>query len=149
MTRICKIISTVGVGALALALQPALAADPVNLGAAGYFAILGLADHNCTGCQDASITINSATTINGNVGYGAGTTSGTNQKVGTFNGTALVSSTAAFTDTSATFQPTGGILTGSAVPGIGGFPTVDALLNQANADALAASTAAAALPTTL
>jgi hypothetical protein len=81
--------------------------------------------------------INSATSIVGNVGYSSFVTSTTNQKVQSFTGTAYVHSTANFTYTPATFQPSGGIIKGGAA---------DALLNQANSDVASAAAFFASLP---
>jgi hypothetical protein len=135
--------------ALTLAVMPASAHAAITLGAAGNFTILGLANQTCAGCQTASVTINSATSIVGNVGYSAGEVSHTNQKVDLFTGTAFVSGTADFLSTPATFQPSGGVKVGAANPGIAPFATVDGLLAQANIDALAASSAAGALAPTV
>ena len=55
-----------------------------KLGAASQFALLAL--------NNGNMTINSATSITGNVGYSNGVTSTTNQKVSTFNGTAYLDS---------------------------------------------------------
>ncbi len=108
--------------------------DPLGLGAASQFGILGL--------NNGSIIINSSSSLKGNVGYSAGVTSTTNQKVDVFTGTVYVSSqVASFDYTPATFAPSGGII-GSPTPSA----TADALLNQANIDALAASSSYAALP---
>ena len=93
-----------------------------KLGAASQFALLAL--------NNGNMTINSATSITGNVGYSNGVTSTTNQKVSTFNGTAYVDSGATFSDTPATFAPTGGIIVGG---------VADTLLDQANADAASAA----------
>ena len=111
-----------------LSLPDTGAAVPVRcLGAAEEFVILGLGgDLNVHG----ELIINSATSIIGRVGYGAYIDSTTNKKVDLFEGEALVHSKANFSYTPATFNPTGGILTG---------PAVDAKLDQATADALAAS----------
>jgi hypothetical protein len=87
-----------------------------ELGAASSFALLAL--------TNGTMTINSATSIIGNVGYSAGVTSHTNQKVDSFTGTVYVaSSVTEFTYTAATFQPSGGIVTGG---------VADALLTVAN-----------------
>ena len=103
-------------------------ADAISLGTAGQFAVLGL--------NDGFVTINSATKIQGNVGYSDGVFSHTNQKVDTFIGTAYVHSGADFQYTAATYAPTGGIQTG---------PSVDVLLDLANTDATAAAAYYAAL----
>ncbi len=104
-------------------------AGSINLGQAANFVVLGL--------ENGTVIINSATSITGDVGYSDGVVSNTNQKVDSFVGTAYVHSGATFNHTMATYDPSGGIQTG---PGV-----VDDLLDQANADALAASAAAAAL----
>jgi choice-of-anchor A domain-containing protein len=96
--------------------------DSINLGAAGNFGILGL--------NNGTVTINSATSITGDVGYSNGVVSNTNQKVDSFNGTVYVHSGATFNYTPATFNPSGGFVIGGAA---------DGLLNQANSDALSAS----------
>jgi choice-of-anchor A domain-containing protein len=114
-----------------IALTSNAAAVPL-LGEASNFAVLGL--------EGGSVIINSATSITGDVGYGINVTSKTNQKVDSFDGTAYVHSTATFNYTPATFTPTGGIITGGAA---------DALLEQATADALAASTKLAAYTPTV
>ncbi len=107
-------------------------AASISLGQAADFVILGL--------ENGTVTINSATSIIGNVGYSAGVVSTTNQKVDTFTGTVFVHSTATFSYTAATFVPSGGFMYG---PG-----AVDTKLNQANIDALSASSMAAALAPT-
>lgn len=76
--------------------------------------------------EGGDLTINSSRSLVGNVGYSRNVTSATNQKVDSFVGSALVHSTATFDHTPATFDPTGGILTGS---------SVDDRLDRANADA--------------
>ncbi len=106
------------------------AAAPVTLGAAGSYAVLGL--------ENGTVSINSSTSIIGSVGYCGSVTSATNQKVETFIGAADVHSTATFTYTPATFAPSLGIHIG----------TMDATLNQAHDDAVAASAAIAAMPPT-
>ena len=102
-----------------------------QLGAANGFVLLALAD--------GDMTINSATSITGNVGYSNGVVSHTNQKVDAFTGTAYVHSGADFQFTAATFVPTGGIISGGAA---------NTLLNQANIDAVAAATYFAGLSPT-
>jgi len=100
-----------------------------DLGTAGGFTVLGL--------DNGSVIINSATSITGDVGYSRGVTSNTNQKVETFSGTARVhTAVGSFTATPASFQPSGGVQSDAAN---------DALLDQANSDAAAASAALAAL----
>lgn len=97
----------------------------VGLGGADDFVLLAL--------NNGTMTINSSTSIIGNVGYSSGVTSNTNQKVDLFTGTAYVhSNVASFNYAAATFQPSGGIVTSA---------TGDAKLNQANVDALAAAAA--------
>jgi hypothetical protein len=97
--------------------------DSINLGEAGNFAVLGL--------NNGTVTINSATSITGNVGYSNGVISNTNQKVDSFTGTVYVHSGATFNYTAATFNPSGGIVIGGAA---------NTKLDQANADAASAST---------
>jgi hypothetical protein len=99
-----------------------------QLGSANTFALLAL--------NNGSMIINSATSITGAVGYSAYVTSTTNQKVSSFNGTAYVASTATFIYMPATFQPTGGIITGA-----------DALLSAANVSVADAASCYAALGT--
>ena len=95
----------------------------IGLGEASNYAILGL--------SNGTVTINSATSIIGNVGYSSGVISTTNQKVSQFTGTAYVHGQVAdFRYTPSTYKPSGGIVTNQ---------TADALLDQANLDALAAS----------
>ena len=103
-------------------------AETLNIGAAADFAILSL--------NDGTLSINSATTITGVVGASKNVTVQSAQKVDTFAGSIRVYSgttTTSFRSVfmAATFAPTGGIQYG---PG-----TVDAKLDQANADALKAS----------
>ena len=106
-------------------------AATVDLGAASGFTVLGL--------DGGEVIINSATSITGDVGYSSGVVSNTNQKVDSFVGTAYVHSDATFDHTSATFAPTGGIMSGT---------TSDNLLDQANLDAIAASLAISAMSPT-
>jgi hypothetical protein len=117
--------------ALAVVLSAAAAGACSNdaqtqLGSANSFALLAL--------NNGSMIINSATSITGDVGYSAYVTSTTNQKVSGFTGTAYVASTATFIYMPATFQPTGGIITGA-----------DALLSAANASVADAASCYAAL----
>ncbi len=107
-------------------------ATSVDLGLADDFAILGLAG--------GEVIINSASSISGDVGYGAKVTSNTNQKVDSFTGTAYVHSSADFNYTTATYAPSGGIITGG---------SADSRLAQANADALNASAHLASLAPTV
>lgn len=100
-----------------------------NIGGCSGFALLAL--------NGGTMTINSSTSIQGDVGYSAGVTSGTNQKITTFNGTAYIHSTANVTLTSATYQPSGGVIQGG---------SADTKLNQANTDAAAAAAYFAGLP---
>ena len=116
----------------ALALYPAISAASLLQGEAANFTILGL--------EGGSVIINSATSIDGNVGYGKNVTSGTNQKVDSFTGSAYVHSTASFTYTPATYAPSGGLT-------IGG--SADSLLEQANVDALATASSLAGLAPTV
>jgi hypothetical protein len=95
----------------------------------GAFTLLAL--------NNGAMTINSSTSITGNVGYSAYVTSTTNQKIDSFVGTAYVHSTANFVYTPATYQPTGGIIRGGAA---------DPLLAQANSDVASASAYFAGLP---
>lgn len=101
------------------------------LGSAADFVVLGLAD--------GKVTINSATSITGNVGYSTGVNSTTNQKVDSFIGGAFVHSGATFSNAPDTFAPSAGIMIGVAA---------DAKLNQANTDANAAATLIASLAPT-
>lgn len=108
-------------------------APPVSatmIGAADDFVVLAL--------ENGSLTINSANTIIGNVGYSANVTSNTNQKVDIFTGTAQVHSSSTFTYTPATYNPSGGIFIG----------TVDSKLEQANDDALSYSSSFSSLTPT-
>jgi choice-of-anchor A domain-containing protein len=122
------------VNALSASLVRPAFCGPVDLGAAGDFAVLGL--------QNGTVIINSATSLVGNVGYCWNQVSTTNQKVDFFTGAAYVHSTATFNHTPATFAPSAGIHFGSSEA------TVDPYLDQAHTDALAASAAATVLPPT-
>ena len=138
--------STFGTGlvmavAVGLGSNAAFATGP-NLGSAADFAILGLGG---TASSHGSVIINSSTSINGNVGYGAYTQSGTNQKVDVFNGSALVHSTASFSYTTATFSPTSGVWIGTGLPG----DPVNITLMDATASATAAGAAFSSLTPTL
>ncbi len=110
------------------------AAVSVGLGAAADFAVLVT--------NGGTLTINSATTLIGDVGYSRDSTSATNQKVTTFTGGVFVHSTANFSYTAATFDPSEGFHYGSS------DPAVDLKLDSANADALAASATIALLSPT-
>ena len=84
------------------------------------------------GLNGGTFTINSSRNLIADVGYSAGVTSNTNQKIDNFTGTSYVhSNVTSFIYTAATYQPTGGIIRND----IDG----DARLNQANANAIAAS----------
>ena len=121
------------VGVSAMWASNATAAVIPGMGATGQFTILGL--------ENGTVTINSATSIIGNVGYSAGVTSTTNQKVDTFIGQVYVSSAvSSFSYTAATFAPSGGFAPVN--------PANDSLLHQANLDAVAGSAEFAALATT-
>ncbi len=102
------------------------------IGEAANYVLLGL--------QGGTVSINSATNVIGNVGYSAGVTSTTNQKVGDgglFNGTVYVhSNVAQFQYTDKNFLPSGGIVQNNAAQ--------SARLDQANASAVAASASFAA-----
>ena len=88
------------------------------------FAVLAL--------NNGSLSINSSSNITGTIGYSAGVTSPTNQKVDLFTGKALVhSGVTSFIYTAVTFLPTEGILRNSA--------PVDEILNSANTNALSIS----------
>jgi hypothetical protein len=101
-----------------------------NNGALTPFGLLGL--------DGGTFTINSGTTLIADVGYSAGVTSNINQKITTFTGTAYVhSQVASFIYTAATYQPTGGIIQNN--------NRADSILDDANANALAASTQYAAM----
>ena len=119
---------------LLLSVGTTLAANCSNdvttqLGLANSFALLAL--------NNGSMIINSSTSITGDVGYSANVTSHTNQKVNSFTGTAYVSSTASFSYTPATFQPSSGIIFG---PG-----AADVLLDTAQTDVANAATCYAGL----
>ena len=101
--------------------------------------IASASDFTVLGLAGGSVTINSATSITGNVGYAAGVTSTTNQKVDAFDGAAYVHSTATFGYTAATFAPTSGLFIGGAA---------DQKLYDANADAFSAAIALGALAAT-
>mgnify|MGYP003657756123 CR=1 FL=1 len=112
-------------GAL-LAFSAGSAAAAPFLGSANDFVVLGL--------NNGSVIINSATSIEGDVGYSSGVTSGTNQKIDSFVGSAFVHSNVNdFTYTAATYAPTGGIHPVPPIPP-GSDASVDAKLDQANAD---------------
>ena len=94
------------------------------IGEAANFGLLGL--------ENGTFTINSGNTLIANVGYSKGVTSGTNQKVNTFTGTAYVHSLVnSFVYAPATYQPSGGIIQNNAL--------ADAKLNAANAGAISGS----------
>lgn len=129
--------------ALGLLASPALATGPLpSLAPASDFAILALGG---TISANGQATINSSTSILGDVGYGAYTSSTTNQKVDLLVGTVWVSSTANFSYTPATYAPTGGIRFGT---GLAGDP-VDAKLNAATAIAISMGPIFGALTPTL
>jgi hypothetical protein len=121
---------------LLLSFGTAAQADPyVTLGSAADYAILAL-DYNGVGQE----TINSATSISGNVGVASGVTGTTNQKVSSWpTGGAYVSSGATFSYTAATFAPPDGVNIGGAS---------DAKVAQASTDAYAAATTIAGLSAT-
>jgi hypothetical protein len=133
--------------AIALCLFAPLSAEAIilpSLGEAANFVVLGLAN--------GDVSINSATSITGNVGYSAGVNVSQAQKVDTFTGAAVVSSTATNPGNfnSSTFVPSLGFQCASAAncPTYTSFSVnsnVDTHLNQANIDALAAASAYAAL----
>jgi choice-of-anchor A domain-containing protein len=90
------------------------------------------------GLNGGTFTINSSHNLIADVGYSAGVTSTTNQKIDNFTGTSYVHSNVnSFIYTAATYQPTGGIIRND---GLG-----DAILDQANADAITASADYAAM----
>ena len=93
-----------------------------ELGESAGFTLLAL--------NDGTMIIDSATSIVGDVGYSNGVVSNTNQKVDSFTGTVYVHSGATFSDTPATFAPSGGFVIGGAA---------DTHLNHANTDAAAAA----------
>jgi hypothetical protein len=94
------------------------------LGEAASFGLLGL--------ENGNFTVNSGTNLTANVGYSRGVVSGINQKVKNFIGTAYVhSEVGSFVYASSSYNPSGGVLQN--------ISTVDAKLNQANTDAIAAS----------
>ena len=115
-----------------LILFPSYSSASLIQGEAAEFTILGL--------EGGSVIINSATSIEGNVGYGKNVTSETNQKVDNFDGTAYAHSSATFKYTTSTYMPSGGI-------NIGG--DADKLLEQANADALSTASYLASLTATV
>ena len=128
-----------------------LSATPAHaaiLSPADQFVILGIGGTSAASRGDVSI--NSATSIIGNVGYNQFTTSLTNQKVNLFTGTAYVHSEVApggvtganWDYAAATYAPSGGIQYGSA------NAAVDTLLTDARTAALAASTFYGGLPAT-
>lgn len=83
---------------------------PVDLGEAEKFVLLGL--------NGGTVKVNSATSIQGDVGYGNGVTSHYNKKVQDFVGSAYVHSGADFEYDDKNFQPTGGIHMGSIAPAV-------------------------------
>ena len=84
------------------------------------------------GLQNGTFTINSSRNLIANVGYSKGVTSNTNQKIDNFTGGAYVhSQVSTFVYTAATYKPTEGIFRNTA--------ETDAILNQANANAISAS----------
>lgn len=99
---------------------------PVNtcIGEAANFGLLGL--------ENGTFTINSGTTLIANVGYSKGVTSGTNQKITTFTGTAYVHSLVnSFVYDATTYQPSGGIIQNNVA--------ADIKLNAANVGAISGS----------
>jgi hypothetical protein len=115
--------------ALVLLLSPRSArADNITFGAASEFVILGL--------EGGSLEINSATKIEGNVGFSKNISVPNAQKVTTFDGTTYVYSGTATTNFNAKHDGSlSPVLYGSSPSGIGAL-TVNQLLDQANADAL-------------
>ena len=84
------------------------------------------------GLKNGTFTINSATNLIADVGYSSNVTSNTNQKINSFTGTAYVhTQVTSFVYTPATYQPSGGITRND--------PIADALLNNANDNAIAVS----------
>ena len=84
------------------------------------------------GLENGTFTINSSRNLIANVGYSKAVTSNTNQKIDNFTGGAYVhSQVSSFVYTAATYQPTEGIFRNNAA--------TDAILDQANANAIAAS----------
>ncbi|ELS00585.1 Protein of unknown function (DUF3494) [Xenococcus sp. PCC 7305] len=116
------------------ALTPKIAltqTDSITLGEASNYAIFGL--------KDGTVIINSATQVNGNIGYGENVESLTNQKIGENNdwsGTAYIHSSSNFNYTDKNFIPSNGIIDD------GSF---DNELQQANSDAIASSAQIAGL----
>jgi hypothetical protein len=115
-------------------------ADPITLGTTSDFVLLAL--------NNGYLSINSATSISGNVGASSSVDIASAQKVDTFIGSTYLysgSTTTDFTGTyaDATFNPTGGIHSGntSGCPADPLFScdgaSVNNKLNQANADAAA------------
>jgi len=124
-------------------------ASSVLLGSTAEYALLAL--------NNGYLSINSATSISGNVGASSGVYIASAQKVDTLNGSMYLSSgmtTLDFLNTyaDATVNPTGGIHSGSTSGCPAGDPllscdgaSVNARLNQANADAAALQAQLAAL----
>ncbi len=111
--------------AVLIAFEGLAGATTISLGTTADFALLAL--------DNGSLSINSATSIIGDVGYSKNVAVPSAQKVDTFTGTAYVYSGATTTNFNgsyvpATFAPSGGIQYG---PG-----AVDTKLDQANTDAL-------------
>lgn len=127
MNNVKKVLSALAVSAVLVTPLNTQAAS-INLGTAADFTILAL--------ENGRLSINSATSLTGNVGYSAGVITVEAQKVDTFTGTAFVNSGFATTSfnnkyVAATFAPSGGIQYG---PGL-----VDNKLHQANLDAMNAA----------
>ncbi len=131
-TTTTKFSMTSGTSGVYVAPAPTLPPTTSCIGEAANYVLLGL--------NGGNVTINSGTNVIGNVGYSAGVTSSTNQKVGDdgqFNGTVYVhSNVAQFQYSAQNFLPTGGIVTNNA--------SQSARLDQANASAVAASASFAA-----
>jgi choice-of-anchor A domain-containing protein len=124
-------LALLALSASVLIVPAATQAALIGLGEASTFALLGL--------EGGTVIVNSATSVNGDFGYGANVTSTTNQKIGDdapWTGGAYVHSTATFSYTAGNYLPSDGVTIGGAA---------DARLEQANDDALAASAAYAAL----
>jgi hypothetical protein len=135
MNNMKKLLSAMAVAA-ALVAPLKTHAVSVNLGAAGDFTILAL--------EGGTLSINSATSIIGDVGVGKNVTTSQYQKVDNEDGNILVHSTALasfnanFNTANVVFTTGHGIQTGAAV---------DTKLQDANTDALnAAATYAALIP---
>jgi choice-of-anchor A domain-containing protein len=137
--QIPRVVALIGFKSL-IAVAVASSARAVTiLSPADQFVLLGIGGEDAT--HRGSVSINSSTSIIGNVCYNRFTTSTVNQKIDTFTGTSYVHSEVAPTGApgafwdfaAATYVPSGGIQYGSA------NAAVDTLLQNARTSALAAS----------